>query len=107
MSADKHSPWRVSGDAGQWGASHYGTGCSAYVAVKAEDEVVALAVAHTPDPFGEVGDVNGRARLIAAAPRLLAALDALHRRYVQAIGNEGPEAAEARCAIAEARGIQP
>lgn len=49
-------------------------------------------------------NAEANARLIASAPRLLAALVGLYERYIQAIGNEGPEAAEARCAISEAEG---
>ena len=44
------------------------------------------------------------ARLIAAAPDLLAALDALLLRYVMAIGNEGIECHQARAAIRKATG---
>lgn len=59
------------------------------------------------DSFGGIHDAanaDDNARLIAAAPDLLAALEALHHRYVLAIGNEGPEAIAARAAIAKAKG---
>ena len=41
-------------------------------------------------------------RLMAAAPDLAAALQALYERYVMAIGNEGPETLAARAALEKA-----
>jgi hypothetical protein len=49
-------------------------------------------------------EAQANARLISAAPDLLAALKALHERYVLSIGNEGVEALNARVAIANAEG---
>lgn len=43
-------------------------------------------------------------RLIVAAPDMLEALKALYSRYVECIGNEGPEALAARAAIQKAEG---
>ncbi len=49
-------------------------------------------------------EAQANARLIAAAPELLEALESLHGRYVACIGNEGPEALAALAALAKARG---
>ena len=61
-------------------------------------------VASAEDDGIKCWDAN--ARLIAAAPDLLAALDALLLRYVMAIGNEGIECHQARAAIRKATGEQ-
>jgi len=45
-------------------------------------------------------------KLLAQRDELLAALKVLHARYVQCIGNEGPEALAARAAIAKAEATQ-
>lgn len=50
---------------------------------------------------------EGDANLIAAAPRMYAALEALHERYIIMVAAEGPEATEARYALARARGESP
>jgi hypothetical protein len=76
MSTEKHTqgPWRVRPDAGPWRAVCEENGTSAYEAVLADDEVVALVVARSPDPWGDAPPTEHNARLVAAAPELLAAL---------------------------------
>lgn len=72
----KHTPgpWRMS-DCGEWSASHDGYGASSYIGVKDQaGTVVAIAVAHDPEPFGSDPDPEANARLIAAAPDLLTML---------------------------------
>lgn len=56
------------------------------------------------DALPKAQELAANARLIAAAPDLLEALDVLLRRYVIAIGNEGIECYQARAAIARATG---
>lgn len=71
----KHTsgPWHIS-DSGDWSANHDGLGSSCYQGIKDElGNVVALAVAHDSEPFSEP-DTDAIARLIAAAPDLLKAL---------------------------------
>lgn len=74
----KHTsgPWRKS-DCGHWSASHDGIGSICYQGIKDElGNVVALAVAHDLKPFGDL-DTEANARLIAAAPELLEALQGM------------------------------
>jgi hypothetical protein len=74
----KHTPgpWKSSPNTGAWSAINDGIGSSCYEAVKdAEGNVVALAVAHSPSLFADP-DSGPNARLIAASPKLLAALQA-------------------------------
>jgi hypothetical protein len=98
-------PWRTS-DCGDWSASHDGLGSSCYQGIKdARGNVVALAVAHHPKAFSEP-DTEANARLIAAAPYLLSALQSLHA--AMACYDSTPEEflalASARKAIDEATG---
>ena len=78
MSA-KHTPgpWRVRPNAANWRAVCDAIGCSASEAVLSEDTAVALVVASGPHPFGKVPPTKFNARLIAAAPDLLVALQDL------------------------------
>ncbi len=76
----KHTPgtWRTS-DCGEWSASYDGLGSSCYQGVKDEfGNVVALAVAHNSELFSEP-DTEANARLIAAAPDLLAVCQELEQ----------------------------
>lgn len=68
-------PWRARPDAGQWRAVHDGYGASAYEAIVADDgTVVALVVAHGPEAFQDAPPTHHHARLLRAAPELLAGL---------------------------------
>lgn len=89
MSA-QHTPgqWRVRPDAGDWIATYDARGSSAYEAVLADDEVVALVVARNSDPWSEPPDTAHNARLIAAAPDLLEACVEARVRMVGVTGME-------------------
>jgi len=99
----KHSPgpWQSKHDFDEFGLSN--------IIGNVDGETFADGTSrYTFDPIcivdTETAEWRANARLIAAAPDLLAALKALHQRYVMAIGNEGPEALSARAAIAKAEG---
>jgi hypothetical protein len=86
-------PWTFSVDPGPRDDEVYGFQISG-----ARGEDILYFDAHD-NPASEAN-----ARLIAAAPDLLEALKVLHARYLLIIGNEGPEALQARAAIAKATG---
>lgn len=69
--------WSLSGDTDGWMASHDGMGSSEYRAVKnAAGTVVALVVAQSEDHWADL-DTETPGHLIAAAPELLEAAQAL------------------------------
>lgn len=73
MSKHTPGPWRVGGSDG-WSASTDDIGQSCYQGIQDDfGDVVALAVAFDADPFSQP-DTRANARLIAAAPDLLNAL---------------------------------
>ena len=67
-----------------------------------------IASSQSQEHLGQDGlraeEMLANANLIAAAPELLEALEALADRYNDVIGNEGVECYKARAAIAKARG---
>ena len=96
MSAAKHTP-------GPWAIDDHQAGdCYAYVIP--ESGSILGAICRVDLPLDSYGQGLADARLMAAAPDLLAALKALLERYVLAIGNEGIECLIARAAIAKATG---
>jgi hypothetical protein len=106
MSKHTQGTWRVRPDAGAWSATYDARGSSAYEAVLADDEVVALVVARNNDPWSEPPDTTHNARLIAAAPDLLEALE-LARDHIDMTALEvshRKDAERIRAAIAKARG---
>lgn len=79
IAADKVA-WVVSNDPGSWSATHDGFGNTCYQAIRDaySGQVIALVVDH--QPLGDEPDTREAARLIAAAPDLLAAcLAAFHQ----------------------------
>lgn len=95
---DKHTP-------GPWNAEHLWNGI---ITIKAPTGEVATLTkhntdAHSPGPHG-INEAGANARLIAAAPELLAALNAMVRKYAPPDdGYPGSTPAhEARAAIAKA-----
>lgn len=92
MSADKHTP-------GPWEAQHNNWEVSTIYAPTGEVARCCIdseVSEETQDQFERAKEAN--ARLIATAPRLLAALEAMLEE-----GDGGRAAAEARAAIAQAR----
>ena len=67
-------PWAVTAGDDWWSASHDGTGSSEYQVVRSADGVVALVVSHTASVWRRPPPTDANARLIAAAPDLLEAL---------------------------------
>jgi hypothetical protein len=101
---EKHTPgpWRMS-DCGDWSASHDGYGATCYSGVKDQTgAVVAIAVAHDPEPFDSDPDPRANARLIAAAPDLLESLQYAIKQVPELGTVPG-----IRDAIAKATGAQP
>lgn len=109
----KHTPgpWRMS-DCGKWSVSHDGYGATSYIGVKDQTgAVVAIAVAHDPEPFSSNPDPEANARLIAAAPKLLTSAQSV-LDWVDSLGNGEPFANRlaalraAVAAVAKATGSQ-
>lgn len=90
-------------DSGKWDATNYEVATFAYIPVKCDGEVIALVV--TDSDYDN--EMIANARLIAAAPELLEALE----RLLQSYGNLKPPhypmsdpEKQAQSAIAKARG---
>jgi len=96
MSAHTPGPWTI-GDANGYRATSVLAGDNSVA------DVYGLPLHQHISKFVECEGL-ANARLIAAAPDLLEALKVLHARYLLIIGNEGPEALQARAAIAKATG---
>lgn len=103
MSKHTQGTWRVRPDAGAWSATYDARGSSAYEAVLADDEVVALVVARNDDPWSEPPDTKHNARLIAAAPDLLEALQFMLDSEVHG-WDILPAQERAKAALSKARG---
>lgn len=104
MTKHTQGTWRVRPDAGAWSATYDARGSSAYEAVLADDEVVALVVARNDDPWSEPPDTTHNARLIAAAPDMLAALNFLNDCCAPMTGQQEECWKLVRSAIAKANG---
>ena len=106
MSAHTPGPWSVvyydAGDKDEW------NDCPSIQAPEDQDCAVVhwagFKQRYWKSANGDQRQIDANARLIAAAPDLLEALKVLHARYLLIIGNEGPEALQARAAIAKATG---
>ena len=66
---------------------------------------VASTVGSSGDQSIDAAEARANARLIAAAPDLLAALDRLERLSGSAMGTDDPARVFARAAIAKAKGV--
>lgn len=76
--------WIASNDSGDWNVSHdgYGTSCHQAIRDAHSGRVIAFAVDH--QALGEQPDTRQAARLIVAAPDLLAALKGLDEAFCRA-----------------------
>jgi phage gp29-like protein len=112
MSAGHNAgPWACVGKDGRcldyndWNARSEHNGTSESMPIHdANGTVVALVVSRSPDAWGRAPDMSENARLIAAAPELLDALDAIIKRAENPALSDDTDALlrAARAAIAKA-----